>query len=350
MQKPNDDYTKRIPEEIQDNVVLITGGTGSFGHQMARRILTFQPKRVVVFSRDEKKQTDMAYEFNGTQVSYVVGDVRDAGRLNEAMKDVNIVYHAAALKQVPSCESHPLEAIKTNVLGAENVRTAAIRNGVKVVVGISTDKAVKPVNVMGMTKALQERILLSASAQTPTRFNVVRYGNVLGSRGSVIPLFMKSIRLSQPLPITHPAMTRYLLTLDEAVDLVFRATASEEGGRVFVRKSPAAKVVDLARAIGKLVAGDDGYPTTLVGIRPGEKIHETLVSEDEMRRSIEEESYFIIRQYDSEKFSLINHPVEYTSATTKQLGLDEICKLLSSSAVLQNHGPLEGELRSASVS
>lgn len=321
---------------------MITGGTGSFGQQLVRRLPPLQPKRIIIFSRDEKKQGDMAYRYADAGLEFVIGDVRDSNRVNEAMKGVDIVYHAAALKQVPNCERNPLEAVKTNILGAENVRAAAIRNKVRCVVAISTDKAVKPINVMGMTKAIQERVMLenSRSHDNP-RFSVVRYGNVLGSRGSVVPFFCRMIREDKPLPITHPDMTRFLLTLDEAVDLVFRATLSGDGNRLFVKKSPATRVLRLAKAVGKLLADDENYPTTFVGIRPGEKIHETLVSEDEMRRATEEKRYLVIHPYGSKHPEPKDAPFEYTSDNTRQLDLAEITEVLSSSGILEGYDASE---------
>jgi len=321
-----------IKEYVEGKNILITGGTGSFGHQIVSQLVKFQPNRVVVFSRDEKKQHDMVNEFEEYSrfLEFIVGDVRDYARIHEAMKNINLVYHAAALKQVPSCESHPFEAVKTNVLGAENVRKAAIENKVAAVITISTDKAAKPVNVMGMTKAIQERIMLNPNSKKwGTKFICVRYGNVLGSRGSVIPYFKQRIEEGKFLPITHPKMTRYLLTLEEAVNLVFEATVVGEGGELFVKKMPACYIIDLAKAMSKAITGRDDYPIREVGIRQGEKIDEVLVSEEEMLRAVESETYFVVRPYGAiEKAALTKDLKEYTSNNTRMLNEAELISLL----------------------
>lgn len=321
-----------IKEFLGGKSILVTGGTGSFGRQIVSQLVKFQPSRIVVFSRDEKKQQDMVNEFEdyGRFLEFVVGDVRDYTRLYEAMKGVDLVYHAAALKQVPNCESHPFEAVRTNVLGAENMRRAAIENEVAAVVTISTDKAVKPVNVMGMTKAIQERIMLNPSSERwGTKFICVRYGNVIGSRGSVIPYFKQRIEKGKFLPITHPKMTRFVLTLKEAVGLVFEATVAGEGGELFVRKMPACYVIDLAKAVAKAMTGRDDYPMKEVGIRQGEKIDEVLVSEEEMLRAVEGKTYIVIRPYGVvAKTALIKNLDEYTSNNARMLNEAELISLL----------------------
>jgi len=312
--------------------ILITGGTGSFGHQIVSQLVGFDPSRIVIFSRDEMKQYDMQNEFEKYRdlLEFIIGDVRDYVRVHEAMKGIGIVYHAAALKQVPNCEMHPFEAVKTNVLGAENVRRAAIENGVEVVVTVSTDKAVKPINVMGMTKAIQERIMLNPSnAKWDTKFVCVRYGNVIGSRGSVIPFFKQRIEEGKFLPITNYEMTRFLLRLEEAIDLVFKATVEGESGQLFVKKMPACYIIDLAKAMAKAITGRDDYPIREVGIRPGEKIHEVLVSEEEMPRAVETETHYVIHPYGKlDKPVLLRDLREYTSNNTDILGEDEIASLL----------------------
>jgi UDP-N-acetylglucosamine 4,6-dehydratase len=327
-----EDNIMDIKEYIKNKRILVTGGTGSFGHQIVSELANFRPKRILVFSRDEKKQHDMAHDFEeySRLLEFVVGDVRDYARVHEAMKNIDLVYHAAALKQVPNCEDHPFEAVKTNVIGAENVRRAAIENKVAVGVTISTDKAVKPVNVMGMTKAIQERIMLNPNSQKwGTRFICVRYGNVLGSRGSVVPYFKQRIEENKFLPVTHPRMTRFILTLEEAVDLVFEATVQGEDGELFVRKMPACCIIDLARAMAKAMTGRDDYPIEEVGIRQGEKIDEILVSEEEMLRAIEGETYFVIRPYGRiEKSALTKEIKEYTSNNTRMLNQAELISLL----------------------
>ena len=312
--------------------ILITGGTGSFGHQIVSQLVGFDPSRIVIFSRDEMKQYDMQNEFEKYRdlLEFIIGDVRDYVGVHEAMKGIGIVYHAAALKQVPNCEMHPFEAVKTNVLGAENVRRAAIENGVEVVVTVSTDKAVKPINVMGMTKAIQERLMLNPNNRKwDTKFVCVRYGNVIGSRGSVIPFFKQRIEEGKFLPITNYEMTRFLLRLEEAIDLVFKATVEGESGQLFVKKMPACYVIDLAKAMAKAIIGRDDYPIREVGIRPGEKIHEVLVSEEEMPRAVETETHYVIHPYGKlDKPVLLRDLREYTSNNTDILGEEEIASLL----------------------
>lgn len=312
--------------------ILITGGTGSFGHQIISQLVGFDPSRIVIFSRDEMKQYDMQNEFEKYRdlLEFIIGDVRDYVRVHEAMKGIGIVYHAAALKQVPNCEMHPFEAVKTNVLGAENVRRAAIENGVEVVVTVSTDKAVKSINVMGMTKAIQERIMLNPNnGKRDTKFVCVRYGNVIGSRGSVIPFFKQRIEGGKFLPITNCEMTRFLLRLEEAIALVFKATVEGESGQLFIKKMPACYIIDLARVMAKAITGRDDYPIKEVGIRPGEKIHEVLVSEEEMPRAVETETHYVIHPYGKlDKSVLLRDLREYTSNNTDILGEDEIASLL----------------------
>lgn len=316
---------------FKDKNILVTGGTGSFGHKIVSRLLKLKPAKIVIFSRDEKKQFDMQIEFeNNNSLKFVIGDIRDYSRVYDTMKEVDIVYHAAALKQVPNCEFHPFEAVKTNILGCENVRRAAIENGVEVVISISTDKAVKPVNVMGMTKAIQERIMLNPNnTKENTKFVCVRYGNVIGSRGSVIPFFNARIKKGEFLPITDFEMTRFLLTLEQAIDLVFKATVEGENGQLFVKKMPACKIIDLAKVMAKVMTGKDYYPIKEVGIRPGEKVHEVLVSEEEMYRAVETEKYYIIYNHEKlEKSQIIVNLKEYTSNNTEILDENEIVSLL----------------------
>lgn len=290
--------------------VLVTGGTGSLGHALVRRLLTGemgQPKRIVVFSRDEAKQHYMRLEYKRRQsatddiiyrnsqelLTFRIGDVRDYGSMAAAVREADVIFNAAALKQVPTCEYFPYEAVLTNVVGPHNI-VRAIREQetpVETVVGVSTDKACKPINAMGMTKALQERIFLEANLECPrTRFVCVRYGNVIASRGSVVPLFLEQIRAGGPVTVTLKEMTRFLLTIDQAVDTIFAALAHARPGEVYVPKAPAARVVDIARALinGKKIAVD------FTGIRPGEKVHEILVSEEERPRTIERGGYYVI--------------------------------------------------------
>ncbi len=320
---------------VKGKRVLITGGTGSFGHQILRELLGYAPASIAVFSRDEKKQYDLGLEHKGDGIRMILGDVRDRARVREAVRGTDIVFHAAALKQVPNCEYAPLEAITTNVLGADNVRRESIEAGAEVVVSISTDKAVKPVNVMGMSKAIQERIMLQPDNATgDTRFVCVRYGNVLGSRGSIVPLFCRCIERGEPLPITHPDMTRFQLTISEAIRLVFWAAVHGRQGEMWVRQMPSAKVTDLGRVLAHGLTGQDDYPQIVVGIRPGEKMHEVLVSLEEAARAKEQRDesgdYFIIPAWDYESAIHGDGWGEYSSATVHRLSDDEIRALLDS--------------------
>jgi UDP-N-acetylglucosamine 4,6-dehydratase/5-epimerase len=344
-------------DAIDGKRVLVTGGTGSFGHHIVTQLLECNPESVHVYSRDEKKQYDMAIAFKGdARLKFHIGDVRSYERTLEIMRGKNIVFNAAALKQVPNCEYAPFEAVQTNVAGPHNVRRAAIECGIETVISISTDKAVKPVNVMGMTKALHERIMLQPSNhETNTRFVCVRYGNVLGSRGSVVPFFCKLIREGLPLKITNPTMTRFQLTLPESVQLVLSATINGRCGDLLVRKMPAANIVDLARAISLGLTGKEQYPTEIVGTRPGEKIHEVLVSEEEMWRADELDQYYRISNWASleEQQSPQKTEVEeYSSDRTYQMSVREILEMLREDGWVTNHGigpgeKLDGELRRA---
>jgi len=316
---------------IRNSTVLITGGTGSFGNRVATRIVERKPQAVVIFSRDEKKQWEMRRDFPDFQ--YIIGDVRDYDRVWQAMEGIDIVFHASALKQVPSCESVPMEAVKTNILGVDNVCRAAIQRGVQIVIALSTDKAVKPVNAMGISKAMMEKIVC-AQNQRPgaTVFCCVRYGNVMGSRGSVIPLFEDQVRKGGPVTITHPEMTRFLLTLDDSVSLVFYAIENATGGEIFVKKAPACTVDLLADAIISRHGGDPrSIQKVVTGIRPGEKIHEVLVNEHEMPRSAELDDYFIIRPELQGVMNTNGRPpgYEYTSANAQQLeSKEQVIELL----------------------
>ncbi|HMO80144.1 MAG TPA: polysaccharide biosynthesis protein [Pyrinomonadaceae bacterium] len=295
---------------LEGKRVLVTGGTGSLGQTLVKRLLGGTgglPERVTVFSRDEAKQHYMRLEFlhqnaatddiiytnSQDRLSFQIGDVRDRSTLVSALKDIDVVFHAAALKQVPSCEYFPFEAVKTNILGAQNLVSAICESDlpIETVIGISTDKACKPINVMGMTKALQERILIEANRERAnTRFLCVRYGNVIASRGSIIPLFVEQLRQGRPLTVTLPEMTRFLLSLERAVDTVIAAYAEGIRGETYVPKVKAARIEDVARAL----AGDDDPPIEYSGIRPGEKIHEIMVSEEECFRTIERGDHYVI--------------------------------------------------------
>jgi FlaA1/EpsC-like NDP-sugar epimerase len=296
---------------LEGKRVLITGGTGSLGKVLLRRLLkgdSGRPAKIVVFSRDEAKQHQIRVEYQRRRVatdeiiyenfrralSFRIGDVRDYASVCAALHDVDIIFNAAALKQVPTCEYFPYEAVQTNITGAENIVRAIrdLRLPVETVIGISTDKAVKPVNVMGMTKSIQERIFTRANLESPdTRFNIVRYGNVLASRGSVVPLFHEQIRIGGPVTITHRDMTRFLISLDEAVDLIFAAVATAQRGETYVLKAPSARIVDVAAAL----IGERKIETVETGIRPGEKLHEILISEEEVLRTVLRGELYVVQ-------------------------------------------------------
>lgn len=323
--------TEEFGKYVNGNTILISGGTGSFGHQMTEELLRFNVKEIRIFSRGEDLQHKMAAEYSDKRLSFIIGDVRDYQRVMEATRNVDVIFNAAALKQVPDCENHPFEAVKTNIIGAFNVKEAAIANGVPRVITISTDKAVKPINAMGMTKALQEKIMTANEVHvSTTKFQVIRYGNVIGSRGSVIPLFKERILRKLPLYVTDFKMTRFLLTLKDATQLAFRALLDKEGNKIFVLKRPACLVRDLAEVManGKVKVLEDK-------IRPGEKIHETLVQEDEIRRAVEEDEYYIIHPYGTKGVPRIRTKLlEYTSENTYRLNKDEIGGLLEKEGYL----------------
>jgi FlaA1/EpsC-like NDP-sugar epimerase len=321
---------------LNNKNILITGGTGSFGHQMVKELMLYKPRTVRIFSRDEDKQHNMKMELVKEPIfkkmEFIIGDVRDYDRLYTVAKDIDIIFHAAALKHVPAVESHPYEAVKTNIVGAYNVVKAAVARNVKNVVAISTDKAVKPVNAMGMTKALQEKIILSDDlSKDRTKFCCVRYGNVIGSRGSVIPLWNAKIEQNKPLPVTHSEMTRFLLTLSQAIDLVFYSLKHGKGGEIFVKKAPGAKMVNLAKAYAELKTGKKNYPLEYIGIRAGEKIDEVLVSHEEMRHAKESKDHFVIYReadFDTTFVKKSLKTTEYGSGTVNHLDVEELRKMM----------------------
>lgn len=280
---------------MNDKTILITGGTGSFGKKCVETILKrWQPKRLIIFSRDELKQFEMQKLFSPSQYSclrYFIGDVRDKERLYRAFRDVDYVIHAAALKQVPTAEYNPTECIRTNVSGAENIINAAVDCGVTKVVALSTDKAVAPVNLYGATKLCSDKLFIAANAFTAcsTSFSIVRYGNVMGSRGSVIPLFIERRNLGKPIPITDKRMTRFWITLDQAVDMSLKAFAINSGGEILVPKIPSMRITDLAEAIAP------GCDIVETGIRPGEKLHETMITAEDSRHTVDIGNYYVIK-------------------------------------------------------
>ncbi|HEX7690351.1 MAG TPA: polysaccharide biosynthesis protein [Burkholderiaceae bacterium] len=279
---------------FHDKTLLITGGTGSFGNAVLRRFLHSDLREIRIFSRDEKKQDDMRKRYDDPKLKFYIGDVRDARTVETAMRGVDYCFHAAALKQVPSCEFHPMEAVRTNVLGTENVLEAAIRAGVERVVCLSTDKAVYPINAMGISKAMMEKVMVAASRNLEGSRTVIcgtRYGNVMASRGSVIPLFVEQVRAGRPITITDPSMTRFMMTLDDAVELVLYAFEHGNNGDIFVQKAPAATVEVLTRAILELMGRPD-HEVRVIGTRHGEKLYEALLSREERAAAEDLGGYF----------------------------------------------------------
>lgn len=317
---------------FKDKTLLITGGTGSFGNAVVRRFLDTDIGEIRIFSRDEKKQDDMRRAYGNAKLKFLIGDVRDIASVKNGVRGVDYIFHAAALKQVPSCEFFPLEAIKTNVLGTENVLTAAMEAGVKKVVCLSTDKAVYPVNAMGMSKAIMEKIFMAkARTSENTQICGTRYGNVMASRGSVIPLFIEQIKSGGALTVTDPNMTRFLMNLEEAIDLVLFAFEHGQSGDLMVKKSPAATMGNLALALKKLFHSDNEIQA--IGVRMGEKIHETLLTREEKMAAIDMGDYFRIPTEKSDLnyakyFNSGNRDIEtveeYNSSNTHRLTPDEL--------------------------
>jgi UDP-glucose 4-epimerase len=323
---------------FKDKTLLITGGTGSFGNAVLRRFLKSDLAEIRVFSRDEKKQEDMRLALKSDKAKFYIGDVREYDSIYDALRGVDYVFHAAALKQVPSCEFYPMEAVRTNVIGAENVMRAAIANGVRRCVLLSTDKAVYPINAMGMSKAMMEKLMVAKSRLSDiggTVLSATRYGNVMASRGSVIPLFLEQLQQGKPLTLTDPNMTRFLMSLDESVNLVLYAFEHARPGDIFVQKSPASTMKDLAQALKELTRG--ASEIKIIGTRHGEKLYESLVSREEMARSEELASYYRIPA-DSRDLNYNKYFVEgevkiatfddYTSHNTRRLDVQEVKDLL----------------------
>lgn len=324
---------------FDNKTLLITGGTGSFGNAVLNRFLETQIGEIRIFSRDEKKQDDMRKKYNNPKLKFYIGDVRDFGSLLNATRDVDYIFHAAALKQVPSCEFHPMEAVKTNIIGTDNLLEAAIQNGVRRVVCLSTDKAAYPINAMGISKAMMEKVFIAKSRGLDDRKTVIcgtRYGNVMASRGSVIPLFVEQVLAGRPITITDPAMTRFMMTLEDAVDLVLYAFDKGTNGDMFVQKAPAATVETLVQALLALMQ-KSGHRVDVIGTRHGEKLYETLLSREEMAAAEDLGEYYRIppdlRDLNYSKFveegeEKISTFDDYNSHNTERLDNEGMQKLL----------------------
>jgi len=325
-------------EKFKDKILLITGGTGSFGNAVLKKFLQLGLKEIRVFSRDEKKQDDMRLEYKNDRIKYYIGDVRDFNSINNAMIGVDYVFQAAALKQVPSCEFYPMEAVRTNILGAENVLQAAFENKVNRVIVLSTDKAVYPINAMGLTKALMEKLMVAKSRLLTGTENVycaTRYGNVMASRGSVIPLFIKQIKENKPITITEPTMTRFMMSLAQSVELVEFAFSHAKPGDIFVQKSPASTIQDIALALQAIFKARNEIK--IIGIRHGEKLYETLCTREEMAKAEDLGDFYRIptdgrdlnySKYFSEGEQQLSSIDDYNSNNTRRLNLEETRKLL----------------------
>ena len=330
---------------FKGKTLLISGGTGSFGNAILRRFLTTDIAEIRIFSRDELKQDDMRKLYNHKKLKFYIGDVRDTNSIDDAMNGVDFVFHAAALKQVPSCEFYPMQALKTNVIGTENVLNSAIKAGVKKVIALSTDKAVYPINAMGISKAMMERVVVAkARSEEGTMIACTRYGNVMASRGSVIPLFINQIRTGRPITITDPDMTRFMMTLDQAVDLVLFAFENGRSGDIFVQKAPAATIKLLAKTLTTIL-GKPTHDIKIIGTRHGEKLYETLLTKEEMVKAIDMEDYYRIpadnRDLNYNKFfeegeEIITQAGEYHSHNTHQLDENELANLLHGLTEIQN--------------
>ncbi len=332
---------------FKNKTLLITGGTGSFGNAVLRGFLDTDIKEIRIFSRDEKKQDDMRKKYNNNKLKFYLGDVRDVNSVNDAVRGVDFIFHAAALKQVPSCEFYPMQAVKTNVIGTENVLNAAINAKVKKVIVLSTDKAVYPINAMGISKAMMERIAVAKSRNlndNETMIACTRYGNVMASRGSVIPLFIEQIREGKTITITDPAMTRFMMSLDQAVDLVMFAFSNGVNGDIFIQKAPASTVELLANTLKNLL-GKPEHKVKIIGTRHGEKLYETLLTKEEMVKAIDMGEYYRIpadcRDLNYNKFvedgeKVITQAHEYHSHNTHRLNEEELKEMLLSLHEIQN--------------
>ena len=328
---------------LKNKIFLITGGTGSFGNAVLKKLLKTNIKEIRIFSRDEKKQYDLRKKINDYRVKFYLGDIRNYSSVLEATKLVDYIFHAAALKQVPSCEFFPMEAVNTNILGAYNIAKAAEYSGVKKCIMLSTDKAVYPINAMGLSKAMMEKIMIAKSRSSKTIFCATRYGNVMGTRGSVIPLFIDQIKKDSSVTITDQNMTRFLMSVDQSVELVLYALKNAKAGDIFVQKSPAATIINLVKGLRILLKKN--FKIKNVGIRHGEKIHETLVSSQEMKNIINKKKFYIIpkdkRDLNYDRYfekgqGNINKVKEYNSSNTYQLSPQEIAKLINKYKVLDS--------------
>jgi len=331
---------------FKDKTLLITGGTGSFGNAVLERFLNTEVKEIRIFSRDEKKQEDMRIRLKNAKVKFYIGDVRDYESIDSALKGVDYIFHAAALKQVPSCEFYPMEAVRTNILGTENVLNAAINNKVKKVIVLSTDKAVYPINAMGTSKAMMEKLMVAKSRITGEDTTILcgtRYGNVIASRGSVIPLFIRQIKSGHPLTVTDPKMTRFMMSMDSAIDLVLYAFKHARRGDIFVKKAPACTIGDLAHALRELLAAKNEIK--IIGTCHGEKLYETLLTREEMAKAEDCGNYFRIsadsrdlnyNKYFIEGESEISVQEDYNSHNTKRLNIEEIKNMLWKVDYIQN--------------
>ena len=328
---------------FKGKIFLITGGTGSFGNAVLKKILKTNIKEIRILSRDEKKQFDLRKKINDDRLKFYLGDIRDYSSVVEATKNVDYIFHAAALKQVPSCEFFPMEAVNTNIIGANNITKAAEFSGVKKCVMLSTDKAVYPINAMGLSKAMMEKIMIAKSRNSKTIFCATRYGNVMGTRGSVIPLFVSQINNNLPITITNKNMTRFLMSVDQSVDLVLYALQNAKNGDIFVQKSPASSILNLVQGLKILLKKKIKIKN--VGVRHGEKIHETLVSKQEMSKATEKRKFFIIpkdkRDLNYDKYfekgqEKLDQFDEYNSSNTYQLSAKEVAKFINKFKVLDS--------------
>jgi len=330
---------------IKNKILLISGGTGSFGNAALKKFINSEFKEIRIFSRDELKQDQMRKRYNSSKIKFYIGDVKDKNSIDDAMRNVDYVFHAAALKQVPSCEFYPIQAVKTNIIGTENLLNSAIESGVKKVVALSTDKAVYPINAMGISKAMMERVIVSKGRNIKkTTIICTRYGNVIASRGSVVPLFINQLKQNTPITITDPEMTRFMMSLDQALDLVLFAFNNGESGDIFVQKAPAATIKIIADTI-KEIFNKPNHDINIIGTRHGEKLYETLLTKEEMVRAIDLGEFYRIpadvRDLNYNKFfeegeEVITQAGEYHSHNTKRLNQKELKELLINNSEIQS--------------